>query len=446
MSSRHLLSFLLLAGCILFPKSTFAQDATVKLYRDSTLISSFTPFTDITIGSVALGDLGDDGIAEILVGAGYGSKPTVGVFRQDGTLIGSFSAYTEAFTGGVYVAACDLDGDGQQEIVTGAGFGGGPHVRIFTSMGEAIGGFFAYDAGFTGGVNIACGDVTGDGKAEIITGSGPGGGPHLKVFSATGKIIDENFVGSKEKVTGLLVNVGNADADAELEIITAPAAYDVPVRTIFDTEDGSLKKISETTLSSAATQPRAMILQQKESISGSPAFSTTASISLTNGTMTTFSSASDAFLALASGSDNNGNLIVAGNAVTPLFADVSAKYIRVDVSEQRLRAYVYGIPAFSFLISSGTYSFPTPLGKTAVLAKLPVHDYSWYYGAGNRNNYSLPNVKWNLRFRNHYYIHSAYWHNNFGHRMSHGCVNTSLLDAEKVYNWAEIGTPVEIIP
>jgi lipoprotein-anchoring transpeptidase ErfK/SrfK len=71
-------------------------------------------------------------------------------------------------------------------------------------------------------------------------------------------------------------------------------------------------------------------------------------------------------------------------------------------------------------------------------------DYTWNYGVGNPNNYSLPDVKWNMRFRNHYYIHSAYWHNNFGQPMSHGCVNTSIPDAEWIYSWADVGTTVEI--
>jgi lipoprotein-anchoring transpeptidase ErfK/SrfK len=78
------------------------------------------------------------------------------------------------------------------------------------------------------------------------------------------------------------------------------------------------------------------------------------------------------------------------------------------------------------------------------MAKLLWHDYVWSYGPNNPNNYNIPNVKYNLRFRNHYYIHSAYWHNNFGNRMSHGCVNAPYDGAEWAYNWAEVGTPVEV--
>jgi hypothetical protein len=72
-------------------------------------------------------------------------------------------------------------------VITGAGPGGGPHVRVFTGTGQDTGvGFFAYPAGFTGGVRVAAGDLTGDGQAEILTAAGPGGGPHVRAFTGAG--------------------------------------------------------------------------------------------------------------------------------------------------------------------------------------------------------------------------------------------------------------------
>src|SRR5437763_839430 len=68
-------------------------------------------------------------------------------------------------------------------IVTGAGPGGGPHVRVFNNNGDGTAvSFFPYASGFGGGVHVAAGDVDGDGIPEIITGAGPGGGPHVRVF------------------------------------------------------------------------------------------------------------------------------------------------------------------------------------------------------------------------------------------------------------------------
>jgi lipoprotein-anchoring transpeptidase ErfK/SrfK len=80
---------------------------------------------------------------------------------------------------------------------------------------------------------------------------------------------------------------------------------------------------------------------------------------------------------------------------------------------------------------------PTPTGTFQVQQKIPV---KLYQGPG----YYLPNTKWNLEFLPGYYIHGAYWHNNFGHPMSHGCVNVSYQNMEALYDWAEFGTQVII--
>jgi FG-GAP repeat len=102
--------------------------------------------------------------------------------------LGGFFAYHPAFPGGVSVAVGDVTGDGVGDLITGAGPGGGPHVRVWSLVGSdlvEVAGFFAYDPAFPGGVFVAAGDVTGDGVAELITGAGPGGGPHVRVWSLT---------------------------------------------------------------------------------------------------------------------------------------------------------------------------------------------------------------------------------------------------------------------
>ena len=357
-----------------------------------------------SINAVTLGDLGTDGIQEVVVGTGYGSPTEVVALRQDGTRIGSFFPYTASFTGGASVVVCDLTGDGIHEIITGAGFSGGPHVRVFTNMGEPTGiQFFAYNEAFRGGVSVACADVTRDGMPDIITTPGPTGGPHVKIFSATGVLENEVFLSDFPQNTGLVIT-----SVTDGTITVEPGAYTLnPLSAII------------TYGSTTASTPNVSI----QSLLNPSYTLTTATVNNTDGTPFT----------------------VEATRTTALTDDTSEKYIRVDLSTQTLTTYEYGVPAFSFLVSTGVPGYPTPLGKTTVTAKLPVHDYSWYYGAGNPNNYSLPNVKWNLRFRNHYYIHSAYWHNNFGHVMSHGCVNVSIPDAEKIFAWADVGTPVEIV-
>jgi hypothetical protein len=87
------------------------------------------------------------------------------------------------------VAAGDVNGDGRADVITGAGAGGGPHVRVFSGFSlpniSVLTEFFAY-GGFGGGVRVGATDFDGDGLADIVTGAGPGGGPHVRVLSGVG--------------------------------------------------------------------------------------------------------------------------------------------------------------------------------------------------------------------------------------------------------------------
>src|SRR5262245_57840235 len=119
---------------------------------------------------------------KLVTGAGGGMGPSVRVVDADGS-DRTFFAYDPSFTGGVRVALGDVNGDGILDIITGPGPGGGPHVRIWDGVTlTEIGGFFAYNPLFAGGVFVAAGDVNGDGRADIITGAGPGGGPHVRIW------------------------------------------------------------------------------------------------------------------------------------------------------------------------------------------------------------------------------------------------------------------------
>ena len=97
----------------------------------------------------------------------------------DRRMLFDFLAFDPGFAGGVHVATGDVDGDGRADIITGAGAGGEPRVRVFSGVdGAMLSDFLAFDPGFAGGVHVATGDVDGDGRADIITVGGPGGGPH----------------------------------------------------------------------------------------------------------------------------------------------------------------------------------------------------------------------------------------------------------------------------
>ena len=159
----------------------------------------------------------------VALGANAGVKPEVAVFTFDGKLVSRFLAYAATFRGGVHIAAGDINGDGKAEIVTGAGQTGGPQVRIFDIKGNLISQFFAYDSKFRGGVSVAVADVDGDGKAEIVTGAGPGGGPQVRIFSAGGTVKYQFFAYAAASRTGINVAAGNINGNGVSAVVTGPA-------------------------------------------------------------------------------------------------------------------------------------------------------------------------------------------------------------------------------
>jgi hypothetical protein len=179
-------------------------------------------------------------------GAAAGTAPFVTVFRPDGSTLARFLAYDPAFTGGVNVAVGEFDGIfNTVEVVTGAGPSGGPHVKVFsvdtsTSVVTNLASFFAYDLTFMGGVSVAAGEIDGNQRLnEVVTGAGPGGGPHVKVFSfdttpgaittfASFMAYDPTFAG------GVNVAVGRFGARLTGEIVTGAGAGGGPHVRVFD--------------------------------------------------------------------------------------------------------------------------------------------------------------------------------------------------------------------
>jgi hypothetical protein len=215
----------------------------VKIFSSTgTVLASFFAYDSTFTGgvNVAVGDVNGDGTPDIITGADAGGGPHVKVFDGAALLTGhvdvlaSFFAYSANFHGGVRVAAADIDKDGHADIITGAGAGGGPHVEVFSGQtGQLIRSFFAYNSSFTGGVYVAAGDVTGSGQQDIITGAGVGGGPHLRVFdgATNGSLLSQAYafppVGPGTLITwtaGLRVATTDANGDGKADIIVAPGA------------------------------------------------------------------------------------------------------------------------------------------------------------------------------------------------------------------------------
>jgi lipoprotein-anchoring transpeptidase ErfK/SrfK len=115
----------------------------------------------------------------------------------------------------------------------------------------------------------------------------------------------------------------------------------------------------------------------------------------------------------------------------------SDKWIEVDLSAQRLYAHEGQKTVLTALVSTGTRYYPTVTGRFKIYAKYRATRMT---GPG----YDLPNVPWTMYFFGGYAIHGTYWHSNFGHPMSHGCVNMKTTQAKWLYNWAPKGTLVVV--
>jgi len=200
-----------------------AGDTYVSIYdEDGSLLSRFAPYTDLYHDGVnlAVGDLENDGSVEIVTGTEKGGGPHIRVFNNDGVLINpGFFPYHESFRGGVRVAIGDLNGDGTNEIICAAGDGGGPHIRVTNKHGKVINpGFFAYDEEYRGGAYVAAGDVNGDGIDEIITGSGVGLEPWIKVFDRDGNLFSEFLGAPVSQKNGLQITASDIDDNGTEEI------------------------------------------------------------------------------------------------------------------------------------------------------------------------------------------------------------------------------------
>lgn len=136
-----------------------------------------------------------------------------------------------------------------------------------------------------------------------------------------------------------------------------------------------------------------------------------------------------------------GGIAAASASATGLGAEAAPsngkRWIEIDLTNQTLTAWQGDVAVMYTNVSSGLAGTPTVTGRFAIGAKYPTQLMSG-------PDYYLPNVPWVMYFYSSYAIHGAYWHNNFGRPMSHGCVNMRVSEAQMLYNWAAPGTEVYV--
>lgn len=201
------------------------------------------PFGDFNRGVfVALGDVNNDGYADLIITPDEGGGPRVRIF--DGktfSQIADFFAIDDAnFRGGARPAVGDLNGDGFGDLVVSAGFGGGPRIAAFSgkTLGpnggpKLFGDFFAFEPVLRNGAFVSVADINKDGFAELIVAAGPGGGPRVRVLDGktlvqsqgqTLKALADFFAGDPNSRAGVRVFARDFDDDGRAELVTASAS------------------------------------------------------------------------------------------------------------------------------------------------------------------------------------------------------------------------------
>jgi hypothetical protein len=186
---------------------------------------------------VTAGDLTGDGVPDLVVTPDEGGGPRVRVFSGAGfkQVADFFGIDDPDFRGGARAAVGDLSGDGVGDLVVAAGFGGGPRVAVFDGTSLVSGAFtrkplpdfFAFEPTLRNGVYVTAGDLTGDGRADLVAGAGPGGGPRVSVFDG-GELLAgrqtraaDFFAGDPDSRTGVRVAAKDLDGDGRADLVTA---------------------------------------------------------------------------------------------------------------------------------------------------------------------------------------------------------------------------------
>ncbi|MCI0701180.1 MAG: PQQ-dependent sugar dehydrogenase [Planctomycetia bacterium] len=208
--------------------TTFADDLTGGSPVDLDLgLSGQLLYLDIgsgTIYQITFGVSGPvaPGTQLTAVGTGPGVASQVRAFNPDGSIRFTASAYA-GYSGGVRVGTGDVTGDGVEDVITGTGPGAPPHVKVFDgATGGLVRSFYAYDPGFLGGLFVSAGDVTGDGRADIVVGTARGAA-HVKAFDGVTGAEVRSFIAYAGFGGGVTVAAGDVDGDNRADIITGSA-------------------------------------------------------------------------------------------------------------------------------------------------------------------------------------------------------------------------------
>jgi len=452
------LSFALILGGVFTVRVQTSQAKTISTQRTNEIqvgaSQRFPIFADFKGGaSVAVGDVSGDGIDEYVVGAGPTGGPRVLVLNQAGQTITSFFAYDKKNRDGINVAVGDLDGDGVAEIITAPQPGSKPEVRVYGMSGNLIRKFTAFESDFFGGVSVAVIPSLNGVAGNIVVSSGFGREAEVKVFNDLGtKVISSWLPMGKSASNGVSVAAGWSDLFGQGVVVVGAGQGEKPLVQIYSAT--SKDKLAQWLAYNAKVKTGISVGFRNDTVVTGPNAGGGPDVR-------TFSARGDLLLsALVFENSFRGGLNVSLSMVdgelttvvvpttSPMTAASAGKKIVVSLSKQQIVLYEKGRIVSIRKISSGKRSMPTPVGEFAVKNKITTaysKEYSLYMenwmAFSQDGRYGLHSLPyWKLKSGGRLYEGASH----IGTPVSHGCVRQTLTDSKSLFDWAPVGTPVSI--
>ncbi len=402
--------------------------------------------------TVAVADVNGDGVDEYVIGAGPNGGPIVEVYTADGTMLSQFYAFDKKIKSGVTVAAGQIDGNGSTQIVVATQAGGNAEVRVFNVSGTLLRKFNAFESGYTGGMNIGIISGRNGSGGYIIVGSGFGREDEVRVYTASGsKVVQSISPFGKLSGNGVTVAGGWSDTFAQNVVIVGASQGDQPVVQVWGMT--SKTKLAQWLAYDAKVKTGINVAFRNDRVITGPSLGggPDARMFDMHGTL---QSSTVMFENLFRGGIRVAGTVIAG-VLIPVAVPTSqpgvgsgAKKIVVSLSKQTLTMYENGQIVSIRRVSTGKWSTPTPPGIYKTYNKIP-NAYSkayglymeWWMAFQPDGSMGLHALPyWKLKDGGKLYEGAAH----IGTPVSHGCIRQTLTDAKSLYDWAPIGTPVVI--
>ncbi len=457
----YMLTAILIGGFVVtVPTSYAAEKSTKVLQRNAEIqVGSSTSRISLFTGTfkggatIATADVNADGVDEYIVGAGPKGGPLVEVRAADGSLMSSFYAFDKKLRTGITVAAGNVDGNGATQIVVAQQAGGTSEVRVFTWQGTLERKFNAFEANYVGGMNVAIAAGHNNSGGYIIVGSGFGRENEVRAYTASGsQVISSISPFGTKSGNGVTVAGGWSDTYNQHVIVVGGSQGDKPLVQVYGLL--SEKKLGEWLAYDKNVKTGINVAFRADRIATGPSLGGGPDMRMYSMTGTLLSST------LVFENNFRGGVRVAVSSMSGSLIPVAVptsqsgtgngagKRIVVSLSKQTLTMYENGSIVSLRRVSTGKWSTPTPPGTYRTYNKI-TSAYSKAYGLYMEywmaftpdGSMGLHSLPyWKLKNGGRLYEGAAH----IGTPVSHGCIRQTLAEAKSLYDWAPVGTPVVI--